>query len=222
MPIHVMPKSIDLPLLGSVHVSVVVSFFITVLLCIFCIVVSFLAKHRFKEVPGKFQAMIEAGIGGIRAYSRSQIDMKVGDEMAPHVLAVGMFVFANCFIEFFAIEPPTGDLSLTLTLGLMTLVIINIMGFRHRKLKGRLHHYIEPMAIVAPFKLISELVTPVSLACRLYGNILAGVIVMSLLYAVVPLVIPAALSLYFTLFHALIQSYVFVTLTLSFVKEAVE
>lgn len=220
--VHVIPESVELPLIGSVHSGVVISSLVTLVICIFCIAMYFAVKYRFKEVPGRFQSVMESAVEAARSYSRSQTNSKVGDEMAPYIMAVAMFILLNCLAEYFAMDPPTGDLSLTLTLGIFTFFVINFMGIRHRKLSGRLRHYIQPTPIVAPFKLISDIATPVSLACRLYGNVLAGMIVMSLLYAVVPLGIPAALSLYFSLFHALIQSYVFITLTLAFVREAVE
>ena len=66
---------------------------------------------------------------------------------------------------------------------------------------------------------------PVSLACRLFGNMLGGMIVMDLLksslggYAVG---IPAVAGLYFNLFHPLIQTYIFVILSLTFINEAAE
>lgn len=220
--INILPKSIELPVIGNVHIAVLVNSIVTFVLCVFCIVVYFLVKYKFKDTPGRFQHMLESGVDWIRSYCRTQTTHEIGDELAPYILAVALFIAGNCLVEYFAMDPPASDLSMTLTMGLVTLAAVNIMGFRHKKLKGRIHHFLEPVPVVAPFKLISELFIPVSLGCRLYGNILSGVIVMALLYTAAPLVVPGALSLYFSLFHAAIQSYVFITLTLSFIREAVE
>lgn len=221
MHIEIIPSRIRLPLIGEVNGGVLVSFGVTVLLCLLCIFISFMVKHRFKEQPGFFQSLVELGISSLEKYCVGQAG-HVGAELAPYILALALFIFTNCFVEYFAFKPATGDLSFTLTLGLCTFVLVNIMGIRHRKITGRLHYFIEPLPVVAPFKLISDIAMPISLACRLYGNVLAGIIVMELLYSVIPIAVPAALSLYFTLFHAAIQAYVFITLTLSYVREATE
>ena len=66
---------------------------------------------------------------------------------------------------------------------------------------------------------------PVSLACRLFGNMLGGLIVMDLLYFAMgnyAVALPSVVGLYFNVFHPLIQAFIFVTLTLTFIGEAVE
>ena len=73
--------------------------------------------------------------------------------------------------------------------------------------------------------LLTDVAIPISMACRLYGNLLAGMIVMDLIYGAMKyfaVAIPAALSLYFNFFDSAIQAYIFVTLTLSYVSEAIE
>ena len=65
---------------------------------------------------------------------------------------------------------------------------------------------------------------------RLFGSILSGMIIMDMIYILIegiwyiglPLILPAVLTPVFTLFHAFIQSYVFASLTLTFVQEAIE
>jgi F-type H+-transporting ATPase subunit a len=221
LEISVQPESIEIPFLGEIHFSVLICTFVVLLLSIFCVFVKWHVAHRWKEIPGKFQLLMELGIEKLRDYARSNA-LEAGDAVASWVLAMGMLIAGNCLIEFFSFEPPTADLSMTLALGILTFLLINVMGVKYKKLSGRLRYYITPTPIVAPFKLLGDLAVPVSLGCRLYGNVLSGVIIMGMIYSVVPLVVPAALSIYFTLFHALIQTYIFITLTLNFVREAVE
>jgi len=57
---------------------------------------------------------------------------------------------------------------------------------------------------------------------RLFGNVLGAFVVMELLKAIVPAIIPIPFSLYFDIFDGLIQAYVFVFLTSLFIKEAIE
>jgi F-type H+-transporting ATPase subunit a len=82
-----------------------------------------------------------------------------------------------------------------------------------------------PTPIVFPIKIVTDLAIPVSLACRLFGNMLGGMIVMDLLYMALgnaAVGIPSILGLYFNVFHPLIQTFIFVTLSLTFINEAVE
>lgn len=74
-------------------------------------------------------------------------------------------------------------------------------------------------------KILSDIAVPVSLACRLFGNMIGGMIVMELLKSVLggyAAGIPAVAGLYFNLFHPLIQTYIFVILSLTFINEAIE
>ncbi len=82
-----------------------------------------------------------------------------------------------------------------------------------------------PKAIIAPFKLLSDLAVPISLACRLFGNMLGGLVVVELIYFALgafSVGIPAVLGLYFNAFHPLIQFFIFINLSLTFIGEAVE
>ena len=90
---------------------------------------------------------------------------------------------------------------------------------------GRIKHYLKPNPIIGFFRLVSDLMIPVSLACRMFGNLLSGLVIMELVYFAMgnfAVGIPAALSVFFTLFHVLMQTYVFMMLTFSFVHEATE
>lgn len=224
MEINVLPEAVTLPFVGEINQSAIVCFFVVILLCIGCFIINWMVKHKWKETPGRFQLLVELGIDKLRGYCRSNCH-NAGDAIAPWVLAMALIISANCLIEFFSFEPPTADLSMTLTLGILTFLLINVMGVRYKKIGGRLKYYIQPTPIVAPFKILGDLAVPISLGCRLYGNVLSGVIIMGMIYTAMgklAVIVPAALSIYFTLFHALIQTYIFVTLTLNFVNEATE
>ena len=82
------------------------------------------------------------------------------------------------------------------------------------------------MFIFFPLNLIGELARPVSLSFRLFGNILAGTILMTLVYKLAPLVlqfvIPAALHAYFDLFTGALQTYIFCALSIMFIRGAIE
>jgi F-type H+-transporting ATPase subunit a len=73
-----------------------------------------------------------------------------------------------------------------------------------------------------PFNLMEYLIKPLSLSLRLFGNILGAYIIMQLIEAVMPVVMPPILGLYFDLFDGLIQAVVFSFLSTIYIAEAIE
>jgi F-type H+-transporting ATPase subunit a len=78
------------------------------------------------------------------------------------------------------------------------------------------------MAFMFPLNLISEISTPFSMAFRLFGNILGGMIIMALLYMFVPVLVPVIPHVYFDLFSGIIQAFIFTMLTMVFVSMAID
>ena len=127
--------------------------------------------------------------------------------------------------ELFRLRPPTADITMTFSLAFMTFLLINIYGIKKKGVFGRIKSLASPTPIVFPFRIVSDLAIPVSMACRLFGNMLGGMIVIDLLYMALggnAVGIPSVFGLYFNAFHPLIQTYIFVTLTLTFINEAIE
>ena len=80
----------------------------------------------------------------------------------------------------------------------------------------------QPIAIMTPINILEVFIRPLSLCMRLFGNVLGAFVIMELVELVVPVGVPAILSLYFDLFDGLVQAYVFVFLTSLYIAEAVE
>jgi len=181
--------------------------------------------RKFKEVPKGFQNIVESLVELFDNYLQST----VGDKL--------MFL-GNWFFTVFAfvlisnisgiipgIRPPTADWSLTVALAIVTFILIHVMGVKYRK-GEYVKSLFQPMFLFFPINVIGELARTISISFRLFGNMLAGLIMMSLLYAMAPLiarfVFPAALHAYFDLFAGILQTYIFVTLSLSFIGGATE
>jgi F-type H+-transporting ATPase subunit a len=82
--------------------------------------------------------------------------------------------------------------------------------------------FAEPIFILLPLNIIGELATPISLSFRLFGNILGGVIIMYLLYSAVPVLIPILPHIYFDLFAGILQTFIFVMLSMVFISLAMD
>ena len=127
--------------------------------------------------------------------------------------------------ELFGYRAPTSDITMTFAMSLITFALINYYGLKKKGVGGRIKSLASPTPIVFPMKIVSDIAVPVSMACRLFGNMLGGMIVMELLYSALgafAIGIPSIIGLYFNVFHPLIQAFIFVTLTLTFINEAIE
>ena len=123
----------------------------------------------------------------------------------------------------FGMKPPTKDINVTVALALMSIILIEASTFRAQGgIKGFLKSFTKPMALLTPLNVMEIAIRPLSLCMRLFGNVLGAFVIMKLIEAVVPLIVPIPLSLYFDFFDGFIQAYVFVFLTSLFIKEAIE
>ena len=180
-------------------------------------------SRKFTEVPKGFQNAIEAIVELFDSYLRGTVGSKL-TFLGYWFFTVFVFILLSNLSGLIpGMRPPTADYSVTLGLALITFFLIQFMGIRYRKGKY-LKSFIEPMFLFLPINLIGELARPISLSFRLFGNMLAGLIMMSLIYAMVPVFIkfgvPAALHAYFDVFAGLLQTYIFCTLSMTFVSGA--
>jgi F-type H+-transporting ATPase subunit a len=127
-------------------------------------------------------------------------------------------------VSHFEIIPPTKDLNITLTMALMTVFLILFSGIRYKGFKGWLGSFLKPTPIMLPFHILDYGTRTLSLSLRLFGNILAGYIIVEMVYsaslAIKP-VLPIA-SAFFDLFDAGLQAYIFVFLSSIYISEAIE
>jgi len=187
--------------------------------------------RKFKEVPTGFQNVVEALVETFEGYLRSTI----GDKLmflGNWFFTLFLFILLSNLSGLFpGIRTPTADWSMTFGLALVTFILIQAMGVKYRK-AGYVKDLFAPLPwwcpipLFLPINVIGELARPISLSFRLFGNMLAGLIMMSLIYALFPYVvqffIPSFLHAYFDLFSGVLQTYIFVTLSMTFIAGAAE
>ena len=142
---------------------------------------------------------------------------------------------------------PTGDLSTCVGWAVLVFVVITYYKIRTQHIGGYLKGFTQPVFIMTPLNMISEVATPISMAFRLFGNIASGSVVTLLLYgglaalssgilglipgavgevlSMIPIFqlgIPAILSIYFDLFTSVLQAFIFCMLTMMYIKLACE
>lgn len=220
-------KVIELP--GGIVISetVTVTWYIMLGLTIF----AYFASKKFDKVPGKFQNVVEILVDSI--YNLTKQTM--GEDklrFAPYMGTIMIFIGISNISGLFGLRPPTADVNTTLGLSMITFFMIHYNGIRSHGLKDYGKGFLEPIPFLLPLNIISELANPISLAFRLFGNIVGGLIIMLLLYnalgaistavgIAIPIFqigVPAVLHIYFDLFAGVLQSFIFTMLTMVFVS----
>jgi len=173
--------------------------------------------------PGKIQLFFES----VTSYLEGQIESTMGIRTAPFVvpLAVTLFLFimiANWLSiiptghnpEY--MPPPASDVNLTYALSFLVIIWMHVVGVRKRGVRGYYAHLFRKPRLLIPINIIEEIVKPFTLALRLFGNIFAGVIMVSLI-ALFPAFIlwaPDIIWKLFDMFIGLIQAFIFALLTI--------
>lgn len=198
--------------------SVVVTWIIMAIIVLLCI---FMTRNLKVHNPSKRQVAVEAFVTWIESFIQGMIGEN-GKQYSDFLATILVYIaFAN-LIGLFGFKPPTKDLNVTLALSIISIVLIEGSGIRHKKFKNWLKSFAEPIAVVAPINILEVFIRPLSLCMRLFGNVLGAFVIMEMIKMVIPAAVPAAFSLYFDLFDGLIQAYVFVFLTSLYVAEATE
>jgi F-type H+-transporting ATPase subunit a len=116
------------------------------------------------------------------------------------------------------LQAPTSALSYTVALALVVFVITHIQGFKAHGFRY-LKHFIEPNPLMLPLNLMEELVKPISLSLRLYGNIYGEETLVASIFAMAPLFIPLPF-MFLGVFFGFIQALVFTLLTATYLASA--
>ena len=222
MTLHVNIFPTNIELFGqTIGLSVVVAFFVVIFLVLVLLAINRLVIPRFKTIPGGFQNVLEMAVDGILSFARGRVG-HAAEFVAPVTMTLMVYVFFTTFVEIFGLPPATEDLNCTIALGLCSFLMVNITGIRFTGLKGRIKSLSTPSPAVLPIKIMTDCIAPVSMGIRLFSNVLVGGVIMQLIYAVVPIVLPAIVASYFNLLHVMIQTFVFGLLSLTYTSEAVE
>src|SRR5215211_3131598 len=128
------------------------------------------------------------------------------------------------FVPIF--RPPTADLNMTLAMALVTFTTVQVMGIRAHGFRGRIKHMADP-PFIFPIELVSEFGRIISLSARLFGNVLAGEVLLGVMYAlaaaakiaILPLMVPVVFIVLELLFGT-IQALVFALLTAIYITMA--
>lgn len=193
----------------------------------------YVARRAHSGVPSKPQVLWEMVVGGVS----DQVERMLGPGGRPVVpLAVTLFVFILCcnwFELFFwtghvtsLLPTPTSNVNLCYAMALFVFVTTNVVAIRKAGVRRYVGHFFKP-APMAPLKIIEELVKPLSLSLRLFGNVFTGALIFALVAGLfasvyVPIFIIDIVWLPFDLGVFLIQAFIFALLTVIYYQQALE
>lgn len=194
---------------------------VTLLLIIFAFIVnSKIKKARTDEVPSNFLNVVELIVESIEDLVKSTMGPQ-NIKFVPYILTLALFLAVANLFGLLGFSPPTSDYSVTFSLALVTFVLTQYWSFRNAGgIFGYLKGFAEPMAFLTPLNVIGELANPISLSFRLFGNIMSGGIIMGLLYQALGYFAPivaAPLHAYFDVFSGLLQTFIFIMLSMIFI-----
>ena len=222
MDIQVNINPVPFKILGvNVGLSVVIAWGALAVVLVLLILANRYIKKHFQEKPKGLQLVLEMIISGLEKWAKGYVG-ESAPFIAPVTLALMVYVFAASIIELFGLPAATSDINCALALGLFCFLAVNVTGIRYRGLRGRLAGLTHPSAFMLPIRLLTDLITPFSMAIRLFANILVGTVIMEMIYHLVPVVVPAAFSSFFTVFEIGIQVFVIGLLSLIYTSEAGE
>ena len=201
------------------------------------ILAAFLLTRRMREIPKKPQLVLESFIGFMDDFAKENIGhhgrtflpflgtifiFLIVSNLAPMLTPAGTGLYAGAVEPGFVIKPLTRDINVTAAFALIVIVTVFVSSIVVKGPKGYLKSLVKPSPIMLPFNILEYAIKPMSLCLRLFGNILGAYIIMLLIEAVAPIVVPPIAGLYFDLFDGLIQAVVFAFLSTIYIAEAVE
>lgn len=211
--------------------TVVVGWIIIAAFWILCI---FLTRNLKKKPETKRQIIAEMIVKSVNNMVKQNMGVKYM-RYAPYIAMLLGYAAIGSLVSLLGLRSITADVNTTITWGLMTFVLITYEKIRSNGILGYFKGYTQPVAVITPINIISEVATPISMAFRLFGNIAGGMVITGIIYMALAALssalhlsfgigpfsvnvfqvgIPAVLSVYFDLFAGCIQAYIFATLTM--------
>lgn len=152
-----------------------------------------LTKKTEDHVPTKLQIIWESVVGEVNRQVEDNLG-KVHPYVAPLAIALFFFILIANWLELIpsefgdgrlhALPAPTADTNLTYAMGIFAVASVWVYGIRTKGWKGYFSHFVQPYPVLLPLNILEELVKPVTLALRLFGNIFAGGIMLALIAAI--------------------------------------
>ena len=171
----------QLPVLGTVHLTqtVVVSWLVMAIITGLCI---WLGSGLKVTGISRKQAVAEMAVTSLVKFVHDNMGTEF-DHYIPLVGTIFVTSVVSNLISLLGIWSPTADLMTELGWALVVFVLITYHKIKSSGIGGYLKGFLDPIFVLAPINVMSELFTPISMTFRHFGNILSGTVISTLIYA---------------------------------------
>ena len=182
-----------IPIFGGINITqtTVSHLIVTIFLC----TISVLLGKNLQKRPGKMQVMVEKGVMMLR----NMVVESMGAHNAHWTPFIGTIFLSSLCGSFIGLtgflRSSTADLSCTMVWALMVSFIIWYNNIKNNGFVGWLKGFTEPIVVMTPMNIISEIAQPVSMAFRHFGNVAGGGVIITLIYTSLSLASAAVLNL---------------------------
>lgn len=222
------------------------SFFMMLIVMALLMIIGVWVARRATLVPTRGQGAVELIVEFLLGLVEGAAGKRLGRGIFPIIGGLFIFILFANYVELLPglgsiyvihnvnghaehvplIRPPTSDLNMTIAMALLAYVMFQYLGIRAHGFRGRIKHLATPV-FVFPIEVISETARIVSLSFRLFGNIFAGDVLLTIMYSIaaaikvtlVGFLIPVVF-LYLEVLFGFIQALVFAILTLIYISLA--
>ena len=192
---------------------------------------AFIGTRNLERIPQKLQNFMEFVLEFLQDIAKNQIGEHEYRPWVAYIATIFLFIlgsnWAGALIPWKLIElpegelaAPTNDINTTVALSLLTSLSYFYAGISKNGI-GYFSRYIEPTPVLLPINILEDFTKPLSLSFRLFGNILADELVVSVFTLLVPILIPLPVMI-LGLFASSIQALIFSTLSAAYIGEAME
>lgn len=192
---------------------------------------SLVGTTNLKRTPIGVQNFLEYVLEFLQDIAKNQIGEREYRGWVPFIATLFLFIFvsnwAGALIPWKLIEipkgelaAPTNDINTTVALALLTSLSYFYAGLRKKGIKY-FNRYVSPTPILLPINILEDFSKPLSLSFRLFGNVVADELVVSVFTLLIPLLIPLPVMV-LGLFASSIQALIFSTLSAAYIGEALE
>lgn len=241
--IHGAPIWFEIPIFGGIPITATLGITWGVMIVLTALCAWMTHDMKVKNISKK-QAVAEMLYGLVHDLVRNNMGERFM-KYVPLITALFGLSIASSLSSLLGLWSPTADVNTELAWALVVFALITYHKIKAHGMKGYLKGYLDPIFVMAPFNVLGEVFTPISMAFRHFGNIVSGYVISSLIYAAliaanhalfgilpgavgellaeIPILgvgIPAVFSLYFDWFGSFIQAFIFCMLTMIFISTA--
>ena len=210
--------------LNSIGITsgMITSTVITLLLC----GISIYAGKRIQTVPSGFQNFAEWAIESLYNFFEGIMGSRACRQHFPLIATLFIYILICNYSGLLpasghipGLAAPTGSINCTMAMAIIVFVTMFAVGIKEHHRLGYFKHYFKPFAFLFPLMILEDLVKPVSLTLRLYGNIFGEHTVTQSFFDLIPIGLPVVMQA-LSVLMGLIQALVFSLLASIYIKEA--